>query len=240
MKKILIIDDEIHIVELLKFNLENNGYKVDYSYDGFDGYLKTKEFQPDLILLDWMLPNISGIDLLKKIRSDETLEQIPVIMLTAKNMEEDKLEGLEDGADDYITKPFSVKEVLARITSVLRRYKYTSNEKIEVLKADDIQVNVNKHIVTKNGQEIELTLKEFQILKLLIENVRNERKQNKNCLSAQDEANVQEILKEIVSTEFFKHDYDEITSKLLTKNVNYDEAIKSLQIVINSGLFAQS
>ena len=170
MKKILIIDDEIHIVELLKFNLENNGYKVDYSYDGFDGYLKTKEFQPDLILLDWMLPNISGIDLLKKIRSDETLEQIPVIMLTAKNMEEDKLEGLEDGADDYITKPFSVKEVLARITSVLRRYKYTSNEKIEVLKADDIQVNVNKHIVTKNGQEIELTLKEFQILKLLIEN----------------------------------------------------------------------
>ena len=170
MKKILIIDDEIHIVELLKFNLENNGYKVDYSYDGFDGYLKTKEFQPDLILLDWMLPNISGIDLLKKIRSDETLEQIPVIMLTAKNMEEDKLEGL---ADDYITKPFSVKEVLARITSVLRRYKYTSNEKIEVLKADDIQVNVNKHIVTKNGQEIELTLKEFQILKLLIENKGN-------------------------------------------------------------------
>ena len=173
MKKILIIDDEIHIVELLKFNLENNGYKVDYSYDGFDGYLKTKEFQPDLILLDWMLPNISGIDLIKKIRSDETLEQIPVIMLTAKNMEEDKLEGLEDGADDYITKPFSVREVLARITSVLRRYKYTSNEKIEVLKADDIQVNVNKHIVTKNGQEIELTLKEFQILKLLIENKGN-------------------------------------------------------------------
>ena len=173
MKKILIIDDEIHIVELLKFNLENNGYKVDYSYYWFDGYLKTKEFQPDLILLDWMLPNISGIDLLKKIRSDETLEQIPVIMLTAKNMEEDKLEGLEDGADDYITKPFSVKEVLARITSVLRRYKYTSNEKIEVLKADDIQVNVNKHIVTKNGQEIELTLKEFQILKLLIENKGN-------------------------------------------------------------------
>lgn len=173
MKKILIIDDEIHIVELLKFNLENNGYKVDYSYDGFDGYLKTKEFQPDLILLDWMLPNISGIDLLKKIRSDETLEQTPVIMLTAKNMEEDKLEGLQDGADDYITKPFSVKEVLARITSVLRRYKYTSNEKVEILKTDGIQVNVNKHIVTKNGQEIELTLKEFQILKLLIENKGN-------------------------------------------------------------------
>ena len=170
MKKILIIDDEIHIVELLKFNLENNGYKVDYSYDGFDGYLKTKEFQPDLILLDWMLPNISGIVLLKKIRSDADLEQIPVIMLTAKNMEEDKLEGLHDGADDYITKPFSVKEVLARISSVLRRYKYSTNEKEEVLKANDIQVNINKHTVTKNGEEVELTLKEFQILKLLIEN----------------------------------------------------------------------
>ena len=169
-EKILVIDDEMHIVELLKFNLEVNGYIVDYSLDSFEGYHKAKELKPNLILLDWMLPNISGIDLLKKIRSDETLEQIPVIMLTAKNMEEDKLEGLEDGADDYITKPFSVREVLARITSVLRRYKYTSNEKIEVLKADDIQVNVNKHIVTKNGQEIELTLKEFQILKLLIKN----------------------------------------------------------------------
>ena len=125
-EKILVIDDEMHIVELLKFNLEVNGYIVDYSLDSFEGYHKAKELKPNLILLDWMLPNISGIELLKKIRSDESLEQIPVIMLTAKNMEEDKLEGLQDGADDYITKPFSVKEVLARITSVLRRYKYTS------------------------------------------------------------------------------------------------------------------
>ncbi len=170
MKKILIIDDEIHIVELLKFNLENNGYKVDYSYDGFDGYLKTKEFNPDLIILDWMLPNITGIDLLKKIRSDAKLEQIPVIMLTAKNMEEDKLEGLHEGADDYITKPFSIKEVLARISSVLRRYKYIPSDKEEILKADDIEINISKHLVTKKGQAIELTLKEFQILKLLLEN----------------------------------------------------------------------
>lgn len=170
MKKILIIDDEIHIVELLKFNLENNGYKVDYSYDGFDGYLKTKEFNPDLIILDWMLPNITGIDLLKKIRSDVKLEQIPVIMLTAKNMEEDKLEGLHEGADDYITKPFSIKEVLARISSVLRRYKYIPLDNEEILKADDIEINISKHLVTKKGQVIELTLKEFQILKLLLEN----------------------------------------------------------------------
>ena len=170
MKKILIIDDEIHIVELLKFNLENNGYKVDYSYDGFDGYLKTKEFQPDLILLDWMLPNISGIDLLKKIRSDETLEQIPVIMLTAKNMEEDKLEGLEDGADDYITKPFGIKELLARINSVLRRYNMTTNKVEDVLTVKDIRMDLIKHEVTKKDKKIDLTIKEFDLLKLLLQN----------------------------------------------------------------------
>ena len=120
--KILIIDDEIHIVELIKFNLETSGYEVDIAYDGLDGYLKIKENTPHLVLLDWMLPNISGIDMLKKIRSEKKLSDIPVIMLTAKNMESDKIEGLELGADDYITKPFSIKELLARVSSVLRRY----------------------------------------------------------------------------------------------------------------------
>ena len=93
--KILIIDDEIHIVELIKFNLETSGYEVDFAYDGLDGYLKIKENSPHLVLLDWMLPNISGIDMLKKIRNDQLLSNIPVIMLTAKNMESDKIEGLE-------------------------------------------------------------------------------------------------------------------------------------------------
>ena len=110
--KILIIDDEIHIVELIRFNLETSGYEVDIAYDGLDGYLKIKENAPQLVLLDWMLPNISGIDMLKKIRNDKSLSDIPVIMLTAKNMESDKIEGLELGADDYITKPFSIKELL--------------------------------------------------------------------------------------------------------------------------------
>ena len=119
--KILIIDDEIHIVELIKFNLETSGYEVDIAYDGLDGYLKIKENIPHLVLLDWMLPNISGIDMLKKIRSEKSLSDIPVIMLTAKNMESDKIEGLELGADDYITKPFSIKELLARVSSVLRQ-----------------------------------------------------------------------------------------------------------------------
>ena len=172
MKKILIIDDEIHIVELLKFNLENNGYKVDYSYDGFDGYLKTKEFQPDLILLDWMLPNISGIDLLKKIRSDETLEQIPVIMLTAKNMEEDKLEGLEDGADDYITKPFNILEVKARIKAIMRRTSGNKEKKVNSseINKGDLRLDMDSRRLFILGREVNLTAKEFDLLELLVKN----------------------------------------------------------------------
>ena len=168
--KILVIDDEEHIVELLQFNLETSDYIVDYSYDGFDGFLKAKENKPDLILLDWMLPNISGIDVLKKIRSDKDLKNIPVIMLTAKNMEGDKVEGLVGGADDYITKPFSIKELLARISSVLRRYNMSSDMEEEVLTVKDIKLDLMKHEVTKNGEKLDLTLKEFDLLKILLQN----------------------------------------------------------------------
>lgn len=168
--KILVIDDEIHIVELLKFNLETSNYNVDFAYDGLDGYIKAKETKPDLILLDWMLPNISGIDVLKKIRSDKDLKQIPVIMLTAKNMENDKIEGLEVGADDYITKPFSVKELLARISSVLRRYNINEKPSDSILTSGNLKVDLYKHEVYKGEEKIELTLKEFELLKLLLEN----------------------------------------------------------------------
>ena len=171
--KILIIDDEIHIVELIKFNLENSGYEVDVSYDGLDGYLKIKQDKPNLVLLDWMLPNISGIDMLKKIRSDESLSNIPVIMLTAKNMERDKIEGLELGSDDYITKPFSIKELLARISSVLRRYNI-SKENIgnieNILTVGNLNMNLLKYEVYRGNEKVDLTLKEFELLKLLLEN----------------------------------------------------------------------
>ena len=167
--KILIIDDEMHIVELLKFNLETANYDVDYSYDGFDGFIKAKEIKPDLILLDWMLPNISGIDVLRKIRSDKDLKNTPVIMLTAKNMESDKVEGLEIGADDYITKPFGIKELLARIVSVLRRYNINSKVEGEILNHKGITLNLSKHEVLKNNEKIDLTLKEFELLKLLLQ-----------------------------------------------------------------------
>ena len=169
-EKILVIDDEMHIVELLKFNLEVNGYVVDYSLDGFDGYHKAKEFKPNLILLDWMLPNISGMDVLKKIRNDEELKDIPVIMLTAKNMERDKVKGLEEGSDDYITKPFGIKELLARINSVLRRYNKTANKVEDILSVKDIKMDLIKHEVTKKDKKIDLTIKEFDLLKLLLQN----------------------------------------------------------------------
>lgn len=168
--KVLVIDDEMHIVELLKFNLETSNYKVDFAYDGLDGYIKAKEMKPDLILLDWMLPNISGIDVLRKIRTDKDLKQIPVIMLTAKNMESNKIEGLEVGADDYITKPFSVKELLARISSVLRRYKINEKPSEIILSTGNLKVDLYKHEVHKGDEKIDLTLKEFELLKLLLEN----------------------------------------------------------------------
>lgn len=169
--KVLVIDDEKHIVELLKFNLETMDYEVHYSYDGFDGFIKAKEIMPDLILLDWMLPNISGIDLLKKIRSDKDLKNIPVIMLTAKNVENDKVEGLDSGADDYITKPFSVKELLARSNSVLRRYNVNNdNSERTILSIGNLKVDLQKHEVIKGSEKIDLTLKEFELLRLLLEN----------------------------------------------------------------------
>ncbi len=168
--KVLVIDDEIHIVELLKFNLEMSGYEVEYEYDGVDGYIKAKETKPDLILLDWMLPNISGIDVLKKVRNNKDLNQIPVIMLTAKNMENDKIEGLEIGADDYITKPFSIKELLARISTILRRCNVNAQQGEVILTSGNLKVDLSKHEVHKGAEKIELTLKEFELLKLLLEN----------------------------------------------------------------------
>ena len=117
-----------------------------------------------------MIPNISGIEILKKIRSDKTLCNIPIIMLTAKNMENDKIEGLELGADDYITKPFSIKELLARISSVLRRYNISRDNTEDILTIGNLKVNLVKHEVSKGSKIIDLTLKEFELLRLLIEN----------------------------------------------------------------------
>jgi two-component system alkaline phosphatase synthesis response regulator PhoP len=166
--KILIIDDEIHIVELLKFNLETLDYEVHFSYDGLEGFKKAKEIKPDLILLDLMLPNMSGIEVLTEIKADENLKNTPVIILSAKNMENDKVTGLQIGADDYITKPFGVQELLARITSVLRRYNV--GQRKEILSVGNLKIDLSKHEVIKGSEKIDLSLKEFELLKLLLEN----------------------------------------------------------------------
>ena len=166
--KILIIDDEENIVELLQFNLETSDYIVDYSYDGFDGFLKAKENKPDLILLDWMLPNISGIDVLKKIRDDKDLKNTPVIMLTAKSQDLDKIMGLEYGADDYIIKPFNPMELLLRIKALLRRI--SDYEEKKGIIQGKFKLDIYAKRIFKNNKEIDLTPKEYSIIKLFIEN----------------------------------------------------------------------
>ncbi|QCX32566.1 response regulator transcription factor [Caloramator sp. E03] len=167
-EKILIIDDESNIVELIKYNLEMNGYKILYAFDGNEGLKIAKDEKPDLILLDVMLPGIDGFEMCKLIKKDKEIEQIPIIMLTAKGEEFDKILGLELGADDYITKPFSVRELLARIKAILRRNK--KEESTKVLKFDNLVIDFDKHEVLKSGNKVDLTLKEFELLKILILN----------------------------------------------------------------------
>lgn len=168
--RILVVDDEEHIVELIKFNLEKNGYKVLVAYDGEEALKKAEKEIPNLIVLDLMLPVIDGIDVCKKLKMSEKTLDIPIIMLTAKGEETDKILGLEMGADDYITKPFSVRELVARIKAVLRRSKDSSNKKQEVIKIDDIEINIEKHEVIRDDEKLELTLKEFELLRILSEN----------------------------------------------------------------------
>lgn len=167
-EKILIIDDELHIVELLKYNLESNGYKVNYSLNGREGLMIAMEKKPDLILLDVMLPEMDGFDVCKELKRDKESKAIPIIMLTAKGEEFDKILGLELGADDYITKPFSVRELLARIKVVLRRN--VKEEQVQVLSFGELTIYLDKHEVFKKGEKAELTLKEFELLKLLVMN----------------------------------------------------------------------
>ncbi len=165
---ILIIEDEEHIVELIKFNLENNGYKVSFALDGQKGLELIENEQPDLVLLDLMLPKVDGIDICNRVKNNKNLKDIPIIMLTAKSGEMDKIIGLEIGADDYITKPFSVRELLARIKVVLRRYNTTKNSNLEgSLVIDDLTIDIDKHEVSREEQIFELTLKEFELLRIL-------------------------------------------------------------------------
>lgn len=169
-KKALVVDDEQHIVELIQFNLESNGFNVVSSDNGEDAIMIAQNEMPDVIILDLMLPGIDGFEACKKIRSNEKTNKIPIIMLTAKGEETDKVLGLELGADDYLTKPFSVRELLARIKAVLRRFEESSKKTIRKIKIQDIMIDIEKYEVSKNDKLIELTRKEFELLKILAEN----------------------------------------------------------------------
>ncbi|ADL51596.1 response regulator transcription factor [Clostridium cellulovorans] len=167
-EKILIVDDEEHIVELIKYNLEAEEYKVLTAHDGIEAGKIAKKEKPSLILLDLMLPGISGMEVCKKIRRDDEISEIPIIMLTAKSDELDKILGLELGADDYITKPFSIRELLARVKAVLRR---TNTVAVSTnSRFGELTIDFSKYEVRKNDIKVDLTLKEFELLNILVKN----------------------------------------------------------------------
>lgn len=169
-KKILIVDDEKPIVDILKFNLEKEGYKTIEAYDGEQAVEMALESKPDLIILDVMLPKMDGFSVCKKIRQKLTC---PIIMLTAKEEVVDKIIGLELGADDYMTKPFSIRELTARIKANLRKHVIHEEEQAvdnSSIKIKDLVLDSEKYVVVKNGVIIDLTMKEFEVLKLLASN----------------------------------------------------------------------
>lgn len=172
-KKILIVDDEKPIVDVLKFNLEKDGYETVEAYDGEQAVEMALETKPDLIILDVMLPKMDGFTVCKKIRQKLTC---PIIMLTAKDEIVDKIIGLELGADDYMTKPFSMRELAARVKANLRKHsiEVAETEKEEVntntIKIKDLVLDLDKYVVIKKNNVIDLTMKEFDVVKLLASN----------------------------------------------------------------------
>lgn len=165
--KILIIEDDKDIRDLIGFNLSKNGYKTILSRDGEKGIEKAKNEKPDLVLLDLMLPGIHGLDVCKILKTDSSLNKLSIIMLTALGQEEDIIKGLEAGADDYITKPFSFKILFARIKSVLRRKKNKESSNKDPVNLYGVKIDPQTRQVIINENELKLTFTEFQILYLL-------------------------------------------------------------------------
>lgn len=167
-RKVLVVDDEKLIVKGICFSLEQDGMETEVAYDGEEALRLAKEQQFDVILLDVMLPKLSGFEVLQQIRG---FSDVPVIMLTAKGEDMDKILGLEYGADDYITKPFNILEVKARIKAIIRRTRRTTDEeKDRVVQTGDLKLDVDSRRVFIKGKEVNLTAKEFDVLKLLVFN----------------------------------------------------------------------
>jgi phosphate regulon transcriptional regulator PhoB len=169
MKKILVADDEKDIVELVAYNLQNEGFSVIKVFDGRSAWETTKSQRPDLVMLDLMMPEIPGMDVCRMIRSNKETAEIPVIMLTAKTGQIDKIIGLEMGADDYITKPFHVRELIARVKSVLRRAeRRPDHDSMESFTFAGLHVDLRSYTATVEGKPVELSSTEFRLLHFLI------------------------------------------------------------------------
>ena len=168
METIFIVEDDVNIREIERYALKNSGYEVEEFECGAEFFERLKSRMPGLVILDIMLPDEDGMSILSKIRSDKKTSKIPVIMVTAKATELDKVKGLDSGADDYITKPFGVMELISRVKALLRRTKDVDAE--TVLRYGDIVIDDDKHAVTVSGELCELTYKEYELLKYLIKN----------------------------------------------------------------------
>lgn len=165
-KLILVVDDEVALVDILKFNLTKSGYKVICAYDGEEGYRLAITEKPDLILLDVMLPKMEGFEVCRKVREKQST---PIIMVTARDEEVDKVLGLELGADDYITKPYSIRELLARVKANLRRNssEMASGDEGSPMVFGKLTINPSQYEVEKDGVTLDLTLREFELIKFL-------------------------------------------------------------------------
>ena len=164
---ILIVEDEKDIVKMLDYNLKKEGYKILVAHDGEDALDAANVKYPDLILLDLMLPGVDGLEVCKQLKLERKTAAIPVIMLTAKTQESDKVVGLELGADDYVTKPFSPRELILRVKAILKRGKPQEEEK-DILSVDKITIDIPRHKVTVDKKEIKLTQLEFRLLVTLV------------------------------------------------------------------------
>ena len=165
--KILVVEDEPNQVELIEFNLNSEGYEVVVARDGEEALNLAEEENPDLILLDWMLPKVSGIEVCRQLRRSKISREIPIVMLTARSEESDKIRGLDIGADDYITKPYSIKELLARVRAGMRRP--SASVISDQLIVGNIVVDLQKHIVAIDGLQVNLGPTEYRLLVTLMQ-----------------------------------------------------------------------
>ncbi len=169
---VLVIDDEESIIDLIKLGLKYEGFEVVAASGGEEGIASAQRTNPIFIILDWMLPDMDGLEVCRRLRSNPTTHDIPILLLTAKDEVGSRVEGLNTGADDYLTKPFSFEELVARIRAILRRLNHsTMTENSQVLTVGDIELNMATHEVTREGQQIDLTKTEYDLLHLFMSHV---------------------------------------------------------------------